>query len=278
MKPARKRELANFLIEAYRVSTRRATSVIQLRQATYYYCPRPRDDRAERQRIREIAATRIRYGVERIHVLLRREGWFINHKKTYRIYCEEGLNLRSKRPRRRVAAAHRHERPIVSTLNACWSMDFVADQLFNGQKIRALTVVDNFTRESLAITVDYSLKAADVVATMLHLQLLRGTPKRIQVDNGSEFISLALDRWAYENSVTLDFSRPGKPTDNAFIESFNGSLRDECLNVHWFLSLNDAREKIERWRMDYNEFRPHSSLGNLTPNEFRLAHPEAGNL
>lgn len=278
MKPARKRELANFLIDAYRVSIRRATAVIQLRQATYFYRAKPRDDRAERQRIREIAATRIRYGAERIDVLLRREGWLINHKKTYRIYCEEGLNLRSKRPRRRVAAAHRQEHPVVSTLNACWSMDFVADQLFNGQRIRALTVVDNFSRESLAITVDYALKAVDVVATMQHLQALCGTPKRIQVDNGSEFISLALDRWAYEHGVTLDFSRPGKPTDNAFIESFNGSLRDECLNVHWFLSLSDAREKIERWRVDYNEFRPHSSQGNLTLSEFRLAHLEVGNL
>ncbi|WP_150587396.1 IS3 family transposase [Pandoraea eparura] len=278
VKPARKRELADFLIQAYRVSIRRATALLQLRQATYFYVPSPRDDRAERRRIREIAETRIRYGVERIHVLLRREGWLINHKKTYRIYCEEGLNLRRKRPRRRVAAAHRMERPEISTVNACWSMDFVADQLFNGQKIRALTVVDNFSRESLAITVDYALKAADVVATMGHLKALRGTPKRIQVDNGSEFISHALDHWAYENGVTLDFSRPGKPTDNPFIESFNGSFRDECLNVHWFLSLDDAREKIEGWRQDYNDFRPHSSLGDLTPGEFRLAHLEAGNL
>jgi len=146
VKPARKRELAKFLVDAYQVSIRRATAVIQLRQATYFYRAKPRSDRAERQRIREIAATRIRFGTERIHVLLRREGWLINHKKTYRIYCEEGLNLRSKRPRRRVAAAHRQERPVVSTLNACWSMDFVADQLFNGQRIRALTVVDNFIK------------------------------------------------------------------------------------------------------------------------------------
>ena len=170
------------------------------------------------------------------------------------------------------------ERPVISTINECWSMDFVADQLFNGQRIRALTVVDNFSRESLAITVDFALKAEDVVATMRHVQALRGTPQRIQVDNGSEFISLALDQWAYEQSVMLDFSRPGKPTDNPFIESFNGSLRDECLNVHWFLSLDDARDKIERWRQDYNEFRPHSSLGDQTPSEFRLAHLEARNL
>ena len=278
MKPVRKRELANFLIQAYRVSIRRATAVLQLRQATYFYKPTPRDDRAGRQRIREIAETRVRYGAERIHVLLRREGWLINHKKTYRIYCEEGLNLRRKRPRRRVAAAHRMERPLVSTVNTCWSMDFVADQLFNGQKIRALTVVDNFSRESLAITVDYALKAADVVATMAKLKALRGIPKRIQVDNGSEFISHALDHWAYEHGVTLDFSRPGKPTDNPFIESFNGSFRDECLNVHWFLSLKDAQEKIEVWRRDYNEYRPHSSLGDLTPCEYRLAHQEAENL
>ncbi|VEB43547.1 IS2 transposase TnpB [Chromobacterium violaceum] len=192
--------------------------------------------------------------------------------KTYRIYCEEGLNLRRKRPKRRVAAAHRHIRPAISNLNACWGMDFVADQLFNGQRIRALTVVDNFSRESLAIMVDFALKTVDVVATMRHVQALRGTSQRVQVDNGSEFISLALDQWAYEQGVTLDFSQPGKPTDNAFIESFNGSLRDECLNVHWFLSLDDARDKIERWRQGYNEFRPHSSLGDRTPSEFPLAH------
>ena len=252
--------------------------MLSLRLASYFYKPHPRDDRAERKRICEIAQTRVRYGAERIHVLLRREGWLINHKKTYRIYCEEGLNLRRKRPRRRVAAAHRMERPDVSSVNTCWSMDFVADQLFNGQKIRALTVVDNFSRESLAITVDFALKAADVVMTMDHLKALRGTPKRIQVDNGSEFISHALDRWAYENNVILDFSRPGKPTDNPFIESFNGSFRDECLNIHWFLSLDDAREKIESWRCDYNEFRPHSSLSNLTPREFRLAHIKSQNL
>ncbi|MEN7431163.1 IS3 family transposase [Chromobacterium sp. TRC.1.1.SA] len=274
VRPARKRELANFLIDAYRVSIRRATAVVQLRQASYFYRPHPRDDRAERQRIREIAATRIRYGARRIHILLRREGWLINHKKTYRIYCEEGLNLRRKR---RVAAAHRQIRPAASNLNACWSMVFVVDQLFNSRQIRALTVVDNFSRESLAITVDCALKAVDVVATMRHVQALRGTPQRIQVDNGSEFISMALDQWAYEQGVTLDFSRPGKPTDNAFIESFNGSLRDECLNMHWFLSLDDARDKIECWRQDYNEFRPHSSLGDQIPSEFRLAHLEAGN-
>ena len=147
-------------------------------------------------------------------------------------------------------------------------MDFVADQLFDGRKIRALTVVDNFSRQCVAIHVGQSLKGTDVVAVMDRLRVENtGVPKRIQVDNGSEFISKALDLWAYEHGVTLDFSRPGKPTDNAFIESFNGSFRDECLNAHWFLSLEDAREKIEQWREEYNGFRPHSSLGGLTPNQ-----------
>ena len=227
-------------------------------------------------RIREIAETRIRYGYLRIHTLLVREGWHINRKKVYRIYCEEGLNLRAKRPRRRVAAAHRLDRPELTTTDQCWSMDFVADELFNGRRIRALTVVDNFSRECVGIHVGHRIRGNDVVEVMDALKCLEDRcPKRIQVDNGSEFISKALDKWAYENKVTLDFSRPGKPTDNPFIESFNGSFRDECLNTNWFLSLDDAREKIETWRKDYNEFRPHSSLANLTPNEFCQQHQES---
>lgn len=154
-------------------------------------------------------------------------------------------------------------------------MDFVADELFNGRRIRSLTIVDNFTREALAITVDHALKGTDVVDTVDLIGQIRGLPQRIQVDNGSEFISKALDKWAYENRVKLDFSRPGKPTDNPFIESFNGSFRDECLNVHWFLSLDDARDKIEHWRIEYNEDRPHSSLGNVTPKEYFLNHSQA---
>ena len=161
-------------------------------------------------------------------------------------------------------------------------MDFVADSLFNGRRIRALTIVDNFSRECLAIHVDHSISADKVVGVMQALKRFTGRiPGRIQVDNGSEFISKALDKWAYENKVVLDFSRPGKPTDNAYIESFNGSFRDECLNTHWFLSLDDAREKIETWRRDYNEFRPHSALDNMTPEEYVKKHlktPEISNL
>jgi putative transposase len=157
-------------------------------------------------------------------------------------------------------------------------MDFVADELFNGQRIRALTVVDNFSRQSLAIDVDFRLNGEAVVDTMMRLLSQSRRPKRIQVDNGSEFISRALDKWAYEHGVELDFSRPGKPTDNAFIESFNGSFRDECLNLHWFLDLEDARQKIETWRRDHNEFRPHSSLGGQTPQMIYDTYKEAETL
>ncbi len=256
------------MLEAYRIGLRRGCRLMMQSRTVYHYQSR-RDDRAVTQRIREIAETRIRYGVQRIHILLRREGWLINHKKTHRIYCQEGLNLRTKRPRRHVTAGHRQERPAVTAADQCWSMDFVADNLFNGRRIRALTVVDNFSRECLAIEVGQGLRGDDVVAVMARLkQLQHRVPERFQTDNGSEFISKALDKWAYENGVTMDFSRPGKPTDNALIESFNGSFRDECLNVHWFLSLEDAQEKIECWRQEYNRQRPHSSLNNQTPEEF----------
>jgi len=239
----------------------------------YYYRSTKSNQEALRKRIRDIASTRVRYGYQRIYVLLKREGWQINHKRVYRLYKEEGLSLRFKRPKRRVSAAHRKHSPAAVNINDCWSMDFVADQLFNGRRLRSLTIVDNFSRECLAITVGHSLKGEDVVATMDTIyQNFGRKPRRIKVDNGSEFISKSLDKWAYENQVTLDFSRPGKPTDNAYIESFNGSFRDECLNAHWFLSLSDAREKIEEWRQDYNEFRPHSSLNNLTPREFSNYH------
>ena len=258
---------------------RRACKSIQFQASVYLYQSRRNPDDALRGRIKDIAATWVRYGYQRIHVLLQREGWHINHKKVLRIYREEGLNLRRKRPRRRVAAAHRLERPEVATTDQCWSMDFVADNLFDGGRIRALTVVDNFSRECVAIHVDHRIKGEHVVGVMDAIQQLHDRcPERIQVDNGSEFISKALDKWAYENNVVLDFSRPGKPTDNPFIESFNGSFRDECLNSHWFLTLDDAREKIENWRLEYNGYRPHSSLNNLTPIEFRDRHAEAGNL
>jgi len=218
--------------------------------------------------MKEIAMTRVRYGFWRIYILMRREGFTDNHKRLYRLYRLEGLNLRSKRPRRSRSGAHRLERLDVGQIHQCWSMDFVADQLFDGRKFRILTIVDNYSRKCLHLGVGQSLKGDDVVASLNQIKLIEQTvPERIQVDNGSEFISKALDKWAYDNKVILDFSRPGKPTDNPFIESFNGKFRDECLSTNWFLSLEDATEKIEEWRWDYNHFRTHSSLNDLTPIE-----------
>ena len=269
MKIRQLRELASGLIEAYKVSIRRACSVVAMHRSNWHYKPHRREDRPLRQRMKEIAATRIRYGMWRIFILLRREGFRDNHKRVHRIYKEEGLNLRSKRPRRNKAAAHRMERPDINDLHQCWSMDFVSDNLFNGQRFRCLTIVDNFSRYCHAIRVGQSIRGMDVVEVMEALKKQNNAvPKRIQVDNGSEFISKDFDRWAYENKVILDYSRPGKPTDNPFIESFNGSFRDECLNVNWFLSLDDAYEKINEWVNEYNNFRPHSSLNEKTPAEF----------
>lgn len=219
-------------------------------------------------RIKDIANTRVHYGYRRVHVMLKREGWQDNVKRVYRLYQEQGLSLRMKRPKRNKSARLRQPKHLVTAMNQIWSMDFVADALFDGRKLRALTVVDNYTRESLAIDVGQSLKGEDVVATLNRIAATRGLPSTIKVDNGSEFISKVMDKWAYERGVELDFSRPGKPTDNAKIESFNGRLRQECLNTHWFLSLDDARSKIEAWRQYYNETRPHSALQWESPASF----------
>ena len=210
----------------------------------------------------------VRYGYRRLHVLLEREGWRINHKRVYRLYTEENLTMRTKSPKRRVSNKARLDRVEARAANDCWSMDFMSDELFNRRRIRLLTIVDHFTRESLAIEVDHRFTGHDVVSVLTRISASRGRPQTIRVDNGPEFTSKVLDQWAYLNKVQLDFSRPGKPTDNAYIESFNGRLRQECLNQNWFLSLGDARQKTETWRRDYNEVRPHSALGNLAPNEF----------
>nr|WP_256365055.1 IS3 family transposase [Caldimonas brevitalea] len=217
---------------------------------------------------RRSPARGLHYGYRRVHVLLRREGHLDNVKRVYRLYRDEGLSLRLKRPKRNKAAKLRQPKKLAHAINEIWSMDFVADNLFDGRKLRMLTVVDLYTRECLAIEVGQSLKGEDVVRVLSTIVTDRGLPQTIKTDNGSEFISKAMDKWAYERSIELDFSRPGKPTDNANVESFNGRLRQECLNEHWFLSLDDARAKIEAWRRDYNESRPHSALEWATPTEF----------
>ena len=265
MRPVRKRELVRRVCDEWQVSIGRACRVFLVDTSSYHYKPRRRGQAELEQRIREIAETRMRYGYRRVHVLLLREGWMVNIKRTRRIYVALGLQLRAKTPRRRVKAKLREDRVPASRPNETWAMDFVHDQLALGKKIRILTVVDIFSKLSPVIDPRFSYRAEDVVSTLDRVCGRIGYPKTIRVDQGSEFVSRDLDLWAYANDVTLDFSRPGKPTDNAFIEAFNSKLRSECLNAHWFLTLDDARLKMEEWRRYYNEERPHSGIGQMTP-------------
>ncbi|WP_242120327.1 IS3 family transposase [Sphingomonas lacusdianchii] len=273
--PGRAREIVGYLQANYQVSERRACGAFPINRSTQRYQSRRLDQAGLKMRIKELAATRVRYGYRRIHVLLRREGWEINHKRTHRLYRELGLQLRNKTPKRKVKAKLRDDRTPATAPNECWSIDFLSDQLFDGRKIRVLSIVDNFTRVSPALDVRTSYRGSDVVETLDRIAKAHGRPKRIRLDNGPEFISKDLDLWAYQHDVVLDFSRPGKPTDNAFAEAFNGRVRAECLNAYWFLSLDDARVKCEAWRRDYNEHRPHSSLGNQTPMERAFSSEQA---
>jgi len=247
------------------VSIRRACRVLAFDTSTYHYKSRRPGQAPLEKRIREICETRVRYGYRRVHVLLRREGWMINMKKTRRIYKELGLQLRNKHPKRRVKAKLREDREEAMGPNDVWAMDFVHDQLATGRKLRILTVIDTHSRYAPATDPRFAYRGEDVVQTLEKICRRIGYPKTIRVDNGSEFISRDMDLWAYANDVTLDFSRPGKPTDNAFIEAFNSKFRSECLNAHWFLTLADAREKMEAWRRHYNEDRPHSAIGYNVP-------------
>lgn len=247
------------------VSIRRACRVLEVDTSTYHYKSRRPEQASLENRIREICQTRVCYGYRRVHVLLRREGWSLGQNKTRRIYRELGLQLRNKTPKRRVRAKLRDDRTDATHPNETWAMDFVHDQLATGNKIRVLTVVDLFSRYSPVLDPRFSYRAEDVVQTLERTCATIGYPKTIRVDQGTEFVSRDLDLWAYVNDVTLDFSRPGKPTDNAYIEAFNGRFRAECLNTHWFMSLDDARSKLEDWRRYYNEERPHGAIGQRAP-------------
>lgn len=219
-----------------------------------------------RIRLRELAAARVRFGYRRLTVLLKREGWEVNAKRVYRLYREEGLIVRTQK--RKKAAQARVPLETAVQPNQRWSMDFVSDRLSDRHVFRVLTVVDQFTRECVLLLADHSLTAGKVAAALDDAVAARGAPESITVDNGSEFASSVMDRWAHANSVKLSFIRPGKPVENGFIESFNGRLRDELLNVSIFVSLADARAKLSWWRTDYNTVRPHSSLADRTPGDF----------
>jgi len=213
------------------------------------------------------AAARPRFGYRRIHVLLRREGELVNHKRVYRLYRDLGLLVRRRR-RKRVLPMLRRPKPTPAAPNERWSMDFTADTLADARSFRTLNLVDDFSRECVAIEVARSIPGEWVTRVLDRLAAERGLPRTIVVDNEPEFAGRALDQWAFERGVELHFIEPGKPVQNCFVESFNGKFRDECLNLNWFTSLSDAIKKIEAWRVDYNRHRPHSSLGDLTPEEF----------
>jgi len=268
VRPAERRPVVHYLKAEWCLAERRACGLVSLSRSTARYVLRRSGDQELRERLRELAGERRRFGYRRLHVMLKREGQIVNHKRVYRLYTEEGLSVR-KRKRKRVSRAERLPLQAPAGPDQVWCLDFVSDALSWGRKIRMLAIEDAFHRESLAIEVDTSLSGVRVVRVLDRLTEERSAiPDVIVLDNGPELTSRALDQWAYERGVRLHFIDPGKPQQNGFIESFNGRFRDECLNEHWFLSLADARRIIEDWRIDYNQNRPHSSLGNLTPEEY----------
>ncbi len=248
-------------------SQRRICKLLKIQRSTYQYKPRVKNDEEVRKRMLELAEKHRRRGCPHIHRILRREKLVMNHKRTERIYREEKLSIRRKR-RKKTAAQLRVQIPDATRPNQQWAMDFMSDALFNGRKIRTLNLIDEYTRECLAIEVDTSINGVRVTNVLSRVAVERDLPEIIKVDNGPEFIGKALDAWAYQRGVHLQFSRPGKPVDNRFVESFNGRFREECLNDNWFMNLKHARDIIENWRIEYNLERPHSSLNDLTPIEF----------
>jgi putative transposase len=242
--------------------------VIGLSTATWRYQRRTNaTNLAVLERLQAHAAVRARFGYRRLHILLEREGLVVNHKRVHRIYRAAGLQVRRRR-RKRLTRAERVPLPAPSQRLERWSMDFTVDTLADGRGFRTLNIVDDFTRECVAIEVDRSLPGLRVARVLDRLHATIGLPQAIVVDNGPEFAGRTLDAWAYARGVTLRFIRPGKPIENAYVESFNGKFRDECLNEHWFVSVADAKATIETWRVDYNTVRPHSSLDGATPHQF----------
>lgn len=254
------------------MSVKRACRLACFSRAGWYKKSTAEDQSALRMRIRELAHARPRFGYNRIWVLLRREGWLVNRKRVRRLYRLEGLQVRMRVRRRKHIALHRGPAPGPAGPTERWSMDFIHDALADGRPFRVLTVIDHWSRQSPILEVASSMSGHTVAAALDRAIGAGPVPRSITVDHGTEFMSRALEDWAWQRGVQLDFIHPGRPVENAYIESFNGKLRDECLNAHQFHSIADAQTKIEAWRRDYNEERPHGSLANLTPAEFVAKH------
>jgi putative transposase len=265
--PAARRHAAQLAGEEYGLSERRASRLVGVPRSTVRYRARRSEPEALCTRLRALAAERPRAGYRTLWRCLRREGFAVNHKRVHRLYRREGLALRRRARKKRTREARE---PIAAPtrLNQRWSMDFMRDTLASGRAFRTFNVVDDLSRESRAIEIDHSLPGLRVVRTLDAIAAVHGYPDEIVCDNGPEFTGRALDQWAYQHGVRLRFIEPGRPVQNAIVESFNGRVRDECLNQHWFLDLADARRIIAAWRQDYNTRRPHSALGGRTPEEF----------
>jgi putative transposase len=257
----------NWAMQQKGYSQRRACGLIVLHPKTYRYASRRSDDLEVRARLKTLAAERRRFGYRRLHILLRREGIMLNHKKLFRLYREERLTVRRRGGRKR-AIGTRAPMAMPQGANQRWSLDFVSDMLADGRRFRVLVVVDDFTRECLALVVDTSLSGIRVARELDTLVAERGRPLMIVSDNGTELTSRAILQWQEDQGVEWHYIAPGKPMQNGFVESLNGRFRDECLNEHLFRNLPAARRLIEEWRIDYNACRPHTSLGGLTPSEF----------
>lgn len=257
-------------VETHGYSERRACKLMEMNRRTYRRVPAPDRNADLRIRLKELAEERRRFGSPRLLTLLRREGWVVNHKRVERVYRQEGLSLRQRRRRKRPSHL-RLVRPGPTGANQHWAMDFVSDSLADGRRMRVLTVVDLWDRRIPCLETDRSITGEQVARRLDALRLQGQCPQVIRVDNGPEFTSKALDRWAHEHGVRLEFIRPGKPTDNCFIESFNGRFRDECLDANLFTNLAEAKRVIEEWRQDYNTLRPHGALGGMSPDEYKRA-------
>lgn len=265
MKPAARKAAASYAEDHYDVSERRACRLVLVSRTAKRHKKKRVDDPEMIRRIKELAEQRRSWGYRQLHRLLAREGIKMNQKKFRRIYREQKLSLKI-RKKSKIRTQPRVPMRLPRRPNERWTMDFMSDQLGpSGRRFRVLTIIDEFTRECLALFADFSIPGLRVTRVLDELSKI---PQSISIDNGTEFTSQVMDNWAYQNKVKLDFIRPGKPNENAFIESFNGKFRNECLNENWFVSLEEVRRTIEEWRIDYNENRPHSSLGGLTPKEF----------
>lgn len=266
--PRVKREAVAYLQEKRHLKARRACRLLGLASSTHHHTSkRLRADEPVRERLKGLAFERVRWGMPRLFEMLRREGFPDNYKRVERIYQQAGLQI-TRRPKKKLPARIRAPLELPSEPNQFWSMDFVSEALVDRRRFRCLNIVDDCSKVNLAIHVARSIRSTNVVEVLEALVKQHGYPVAIRCDNGPEFVALALDIWAFTHNVKLQFIEPGKPTQNAYIESFNGKFRDECLNANWFENLEQAKEVIEKWRLDYNSVRPHSSINMKTPNEY----------